>query len=442
MTDLLLVASVVLSVAALFRARLATFLFAANQVLILRSLQNIREFGQPISQAMLPAEIFAPERLEVANFVMLLPTIMLGLSILAPEVKREKPLSVPALPGWLFWAALVQPVVMVFSSRTILSAAYAAEERRVFDLALGGGLQVLSFGVLIYVAYRAVSLGRLSAGAAVGLVIALLIGTDYAKGGTGLATGIALCAAVVIHSHETARATRARKFIVALGALLLVAVVVRGVRATIAEEGVSAVSALADNMVAEEAGAAERGEGAEQIGNGSQYAAHLLECIDLYERGVSRNWRSIYAPVEYTFKPSFLVGPLGLVRSKEAAWELAEYFIHGGGIYLWGELYWNGGYLCVGLVGAVLIWFAFMCDTRFRLSLVWFVLLLQFAPGLLQGVGYGFAQVSRGIFNGLILLALVKVFGRHHVGAAADGGVGARVGSAARDSAENPVGGC
>ena len=144
------------------------------------------------------------------------------------------------------------------------------------------------------------------------------------------------------------------------------------------------------------------------LANGSQYAAHVLECIQLYQGGVSREWKSIYLPLEYTFKPAAVINALGLTRSEEAAWELARYFIHGGGIYLLGELYWNGGYLCVVLVFLGIAWWSYLCDTRSADSFFWCVCACFFYVGLLQGMGYGFAQVSRGMINGLIGYALVR----------------------------------
>jgi hypothetical protein len=120
----------------------------------------------------------------------------------------------------------------------------------------------------------------------------------------------------------------------------------------------------------------------------------------------------VYNPILFTFEPAFLLEPLGITRPKDAPWELGEYFVHGGGIFVVGELYWNGGYLCVAIVVALILGAAYLCDTRYRTSFVWLMLLCQFAPTLLMGVGYGFAQVSRGFINGLIVLAVYYVL-RH-----------------------------
>jgi hypothetical protein len=417
--ELLLLASLVIVFLALARLRLGTFLFSAIQLLVIKSLLNIRNFGQPITQMMVPAAIFAPERVATASWVLAIPTVLLAVSVSLPGrgTRDLGPLQ-PVRP-WLLLLAALQPLIMTLSSQTIFTTAYAANEQAVFENVLGGGLQVLSFGLLIYFLFRRVKSGKCSSRTGLLIVLGLLLGTDYLKGGTGLATGIALTAAAAFSATESTRPKQLRFFLTALGVLLLLAMAVRGVRSTFHEEGLEAFPTLAERLATDERETVARGEGLEQIGNGSQYAAHLLECIFLFDSGVSREWRSIYAPLEYTIKPSIAVKVLGWERSREAAWELSDYFVHGGGIFLWGELYWNGGMVCVFLVGLLVIAFTYLCDTRFSSSFVWMILFLQFMPGLLQGIGYGYAQVSRGAINGLILLAAMRL-GLNRTGLASD----------------------
>ena len=69
-----------------------------------------------------------------------------------------------------------------------------------------------------------------------------------------------------------------------------------------------------------------------------------------------------------------------------------------------GELYWNGGYACVVLVLAGLFWFCWRCDTGARQGGLGLLLLCEFSPNLLQGMGYGFAQVARGALNGALVI--------------------------------------
>jgi hypothetical protein len=77
-----------------------------------------------------------------------------------------------------------------------------------------------------------------------------------------------------------------------------------------------------------------------------------------------------------------------------------------------GELYWNGGYLCVAIGVILILLAAYFCDTRYRASFVWLILACTYTPLLLMGVGYGFAHVSRGFINGLVVLAIYGLF-RH-----------------------------
>jgi hypothetical protein len=128
----------------------------------------------------------------------------------------------------------------------------------------------------------------------------------------------------------------------------------------------------------------------------------MLMCEALYDNGISRQWRSIYDVIEYTFKPSFLERWLGWERSIDSRWELGHYYTHLGGIFVLGEFYWNGGWLCVMVMVTLLSFFASIVDMRYRASPFWLMMLVQFAPSLLMGCGYGFAQISRGAINGLL----------------------------------------
>ena len=138
--------------------------------------------------------------------------------------------------------------------------------------------------------------------------------------------------------------------------------------------------------------------------NGDQGAAHVLMCTALQEHGFDREWRSITGALEYTYKPSILVRYLGLQRSPEAAWELMGHFPHGGGVNIFGELYWNGGWLCMIVMGLAVVGAILYIDRGAHYS-VW-LLALSFAitPNLVQGYGYGYAQTFRGLANGLFFM--------------------------------------
>jgi hypothetical protein len=196
----------------------------------------------------------------------------------------------------------------------------------------------------------------------------------------------------------------------ALLAILTLSLLVRTVRANIHSGGAEAVQAFVEEVGGSEDARESRGEGLEASANASQYAAHMLECITMYDGGFSREWRSIYNVVEYTFKPSFLQDTFGWKRSIEAAWELADHYIHGGGIFVLGEFYWNGGFLCVVIMATVLSLFCFVADEKYRASPFWLMMISQFAPSFLMGMGYGFAQIARGAINGLLVAGAYKAF--------------------------------
>jgi hypothetical protein len=406
--EALLWTNVLLALVALARLRAATLIFAGNQIVVLRAFANIEAYGPPASQAFLPPSLFGTQQLELAAAIFSVATVLLAVAVALPAA-RKVPLradALPAVPRWLLWLLALFFAVLAASSRTVFTAEYADPARTVFEFHPGGGVQALAGSVLLYELFRRVLSGRLRPALAFAVLLAVFAATDYLKGSTGLASGFAVCGAVLLLGGAIDQPGRR---LLSVGAALLIALfasaTVRGVRASMHEQGAQAVTAFFDAVVDSEQGRAARGEGAERETNASQYAAHVLECVALYEAGLSREWRSIWLPLEYTVKPVFVMVLFGVERSREAAVELRDHFVHGGGIYLLGELYWNGGYLCVLLVTAALLAFAWLCDTRARTSLSWLVMFCAFAPVLVQGVGYGFAQISRGAINGALLLA-------------------------------------
>ena len=405
--DGLLIASAVLAAVALVRLRPAAFILLFNQIVTLRSLGNMARFGPPERQAYLPRSIYSPQALGIAWNIFAIATLILALIVLVPGVRRP-PQALRPLPRWLLWALGLYFAAVILSSRTILTHSYADPERHVFDLNLSG-IHALLVGLLLYEVYRRVRDGLLRPASALGLLLLLFIATDYLKGSTGFPTGALIgIGFMALGSMGLAWPRRLANVAVMLLALGTLSLSVRSVRAALHAEGGEALRNVVVETPLLEQSRARQGEGAEMLANGSQYAAHVLECIQLYQGGVSREWKSIYLPLEYTFKPAAVINALGLTRSEEAAWELARYFIHGGGIYLLGELYWNGGYLCVVLVFLGIAWWSYLCDTRSADSFFWCVCACFFYVGLLQGMGYGFAQVSRGMINGLIGYALVR----------------------------------
>lgn len=393
---------------ALLRARTGLFFLALNQVVVLRALDGIVRYGQPRSQAFLPIVLFSPSNIETVVGIFSISVPLTLLFVLLPDAagpRRADPV-LPALPRWALWLLGSYFLVFIASTRTIFTVAYATSEQVVFN-APSGGVQALATGLVIYEFYRRVKFETWSPYRASGALTALLFFTDYSKGTTGFATSFLIVGTVLFFSGR--RGFRRRVF-PALSVLALAGVltmIVRTARQSLHTGEGAAVAAAAETISTAEQRRAETGEGLEDRMNGAQVAAHALECAWLYDNGRSREWRSIYNPIIYTFQPAFLLKPLGIVRPKEAAWELGEYFIHGGGILVFGEMYWNGGYLCVFVVTLAMIALAWYVDTR-RDGSLWIMLLAcNFTPMLLQGTQYGIAYSMRGMANGLLASILM-----------------------------------
>jgi hypothetical protein len=300
-------------------------------------------------------------------------------------------------------------IFIALSFKTIFTGNYADPSQQVFSVTLQGGIQALFCGVLLYDLYRRVLQGEMTPRRAFLTYFAIFCVTDFIKGITGLATGAVMVAAFVLFDLERSRARRLFTLAVAALSIVFLTSMVRAVRSAISAQGREVVSTFLDTFFVEEQEIVRTGEGIERKANGAQYAAHVLECVALYEQGVSREWRSVYRPLEYTFKPTVFVQLFGLERSREAAWELGDYYHHGGGIYVLGELYWNGGYLCVFVVMVFFASLASLCDRRFRTSPGWLIMACCFGPPMLQGFGYGVAQMMRGLINGCLVLGAYQL---------------------------------
>ncbi len=397
--------------AALMRMRPATIILTANQILVLVAFGNIARFGQPTSQGFLPTSVFSLENISIAENLFCITTAMLLLIAFLPSRFRNEQLALPVVPSWVLTLLLAYFVSVAFSQRTILTNAYADPDSAVYNVSIGGGAYAFLASLLLYEVVRRTFVGTLRRSTGFAFLFFAFLATDYLKGSTGLASGFVITAATLIFSREPRPTRRWITLGAILASLALFLIAVRTMRATLSTEGTAAFAQFSSQLQRKSSDQANTGEGIETMGNGAQYAAHVLECIALYESGVDREWRSVYLPLLYTFEPSFLLRPLGIERPLEAAWELANYYIHGGGIFVVGELYWNGGYLCVVLVFAGLSWLAWKCDTRYRDNFFWLIMVCNFSSNLFQGIGYGFAQVARGAINGLLALLVWKVGG-------------------------------
>ena len=412
MLELLILVNLLLAALALVNLRPAGFILAVNHLVALRALENIRDFGQPESESYIPASVFSHGNVHTATFLFTLSTAwLLIFALLSAPTRRQKQPEYSPVPRWLLLIILVFFVLATFTSQTILDRAYDNSAKTMFGVNLGG-VNALLNSLFIYELFRRVTLRQIKPMTGFALLVFQLFLTDYSKGSTGFATGCAFSGAILLLGLEANQARRLRLIIGSIVAMAATAFLVRSVRASIHDEGQLAISQFMTASSEAEASRSQTGQGLENQGNGTQYAAHLLECITLFDSGLSRDWRSIYNPIIYTLEPSFLLEPLGITRPLDAPWELGHYFIHGGGIYILADLYWNGGYACVILIFGLIALWSFLCDTRYRGSALWLMFLCQFAPGLLQGVGYGFAQVFRSFFNGILVVLAYVVLRR------------------------------
>lgn len=418
--DLQLVLALITAAITLYRVRPTTMLLTLNHALTLRAFQNIEAHGQPVTMWFLPPNLFASENLERAADVTGIVMVMLFVSSLLPEARPTERAVPPAIPRPVLFGVLAYFTILFFTRRTILETAYAsADQSLIGDVTLTGGAYPLAWALVLIELRRRVAVGEMSARRALGWVGLATFLLEYLKGSTGLVTGVVVAAIMLIYvpgrsqelqKEKALTEPRARLRVVAgavvlLGFVFVFAGMIRSIRSAVAREGVEgSITAFVDEMVEAESSASETGEGAEARGNGGQSAVHTLMCTFLYDNGHSREWRSVTGAFEYTFKPSVLNPVLGLTRSREAAWELGDYFVHGGGVNTFGELYWNGGHFCLVLVGGLLIGLLYVMDVRSKVSMWWLMMAACTAPSLFQGYGYGFAQTFRGVANGLVYM--------------------------------------
>jgi hypothetical protein len=409
--DFLAAGFAILALISVYQMRPCSLILAGNNLLAARALSGFERVGQPSSYWYLPASLFGQENLNVAGTILAITFATMLLFAIASIRKRERiGMDAPAVPRWFLLAMVPYLVAVTVSSSTILTGKYAADTDYRYDFNLGGA-HTMIVSLLLYELARRRLLGLINPRRAFSIMFLIFAATGYAKGGTGLTTGYLVVSAMLLlpRSGSSRRLGNLLRVSGAILAIVALSFVVRGVRATLAGSGAVSVSDFVTELRVREAAREETGEGAEAVANADQSAAHMLMCTTLYDTGRSREWRSIYGLVEYTFIPSFFVRWLGWQRSIEPAWELAEHYIHGGGINVLGEFYWNGGYVCVVIMVLALVLFCTVADLRFRASPFWLLMLTQFAPSFLMGYGYGFPHVGRGAVNGFVVVVAYKV---------------------------------
>lgn len=403
----LTIANAVLAVVGLLFARPTQLFIGSNLLLVSYAFVRIVQYGQPGSQGFLPSFVFSEDNIATALAVLAISTaIFASTTIVVRSPTRGLREHWPPVPRWLLVLASAAIVYRIVSTRTVFEAAYM--DRAVYGTDLAGlGIFLTCF--LLYAGGVRVNRGRSSPAIAVAAIFALTLVTEFSRGSTGAPVGMVLTAGVCYYGISRPRATWQIGFLLLM--MLALVPIVRAVRNNYVTQGVSAASRAARELASSgtEESVARTGESGESNYNAAQYASHLLECVTLYERDVSRNWRSILNPFVFTVMPSFLVAPLGLERPLDAPGELLTYFIHGGGIFVPGELYWNGGFLCLIPIWTLLCVASALCDRNYRTSWRWFAFATQYASTLLMGIGYGYAFVFRGAANGLLAVLVLDL---------------------------------
>jgi len=338
-----------------------------------------------------------------AGGLMAVASAILAFGLWPRSNQRDDSACLPLLPRAILWSSGLIVLLSILSSRTIFSTGYTSADHYVVGFA-PGGIHALAYSVILYQCFVLARRGRISSGLGLGVMLAMCLLDGYLKGGSGFATGYLLTAGILY-----AGASRTRSFLSLLALCLLAflgSALVRSARETVHEVGIAAAaSSFWSGLTTVEAERRRSSLGVETLGNGTQYACHILECETLYDQGISREWRSLTDPIIFTLEPSFLLEPLGLERPIDSRWELARYFVHGGGNFLVGELYWNGGYLSLILLYALLVLYLWFAETRRASSFFWACGFFQAVPPLLMGYGYGSSQTARGMINGLLIFA-------------------------------------
>jgi len=404
--------SVGVTLLALLRLRIGIFFISVHQATALRAFANIAQYGQPRSQAFLPTMIFGQEGLETSGVIFLISGMLTTLFVALPASIRHRPphtqLTIPPVPTWGLWAIGIYLAIFTVSVKTIFTGSYATQGQILFD-APSGGVQAIVVGTIIYELYRRVQARKLTPLRAFIAFLIICFVTDYSKGSTGFATGFLMTGIFLFCSTQTGIVKRWVPLIGALSLIILMALLIRTARHTLHQDGIDALTSAGSTLTSAESSRSENAEGIEERSNGSQIAAHVLECVWLYDNGYDRQWRSFYNPILYTFQPAFLMKILNIEREEEAAWELGRYFVHGGGLFIFGEMYWNGGYLCVFLMTASLLALAWFVDTRRDVSFNALLFACMFTPSLFQGTQYGVTYPARGFSNAVLAILIFRL---------------------------------
>jgi hypothetical protein len=408
--DALTAAFAVLSLVAVYQLRPCTLALAGNNLLVSRALSQMYVNGKPASQFFLPGFLFSPENLAIAGTLLAISFVSLVVATVGLRRTQNRiAADAPALPRWLIIATAVCLVVYAGARSTIFTSGYASRSVLHYDFELGGGIYTFLCSILLYELTRRRLLGQMRAWSAYLLLFLLFFLTGYSKGGTGLTTGYLVTGAVLLlpRTGASRRLSNLLRISAVLAGILALSLVIRSVRTTLASQGGDAINEFIESLGQSQE---DSSEGLETRANATQSASHVLMCTYLYDAGHSRSWRSLSDVVEFTLKPSVFVYYFGWSRPVDPATDLLTYFIHGGGINVLGECYWNGGYLGVLILVSLLSLFCGLVDKYYRSSPLWLMLMAQFAPVFLMGYSYGIPQVCRGAINGLLAYAVLHAY--------------------------------
>jgi hypothetical protein len=388
---------------ALYRMRAATFIYAANQAAITRSLSLIVDYGRPPSLKYVPRWVFQPSNTDIALVVFAISTLLLIAFLLAPSrTPPATPAEYPRVPTWMVGFVVLYVVVFAFSMRSVAEVQYSSKDQQLFWLP-AGGVQAFVGALLMYALYVRIVDGKTTPLKAFLLYFAAFVVTDYAKGTTGMASGLVFSAAILFFS-ASGRSKRPRLWVVGILVVIVsLASVIRNARVSFHDEGLGAISTAVTRIVDQEASARQNAAGLETSVSGHEFAALTLECITLYESGNDRQWASTYRTLLYTLQPQFVMELGGWKRAKDAGDEIREYFTTNGGMAIYGESYWNGGYLGVFVILGAIIAACYWIDCSFRHGFLYLILFCNYAPCMVQGVGYGVSHEVRGFMNGILM---------------------------------------
>ena len=265
--EILAVVSVLVAILAIIRVRPGALIFAANNALAARAMANVAQYGQPESQSFLPGNVFSTDNIEIARTVLVLSVGCSLAFVLAGRPTARRTLVPPKLPFYnvIYGMIALYLVTLVLASKTIAQNDYTDPNRTFAVVSLGGG-HALVVGLVLCEFYRRICIKQLKPHRAFLLLLGLCVLTDFVKGATGMATGILVTGAVLFLGHGRTPVRRAAMILSAVILIVTLSALVRGIRESLAEEGVSSVSTFVSSLSPTQSDESRTGEGMERVG--------------------------------------------------------------------------------------------------------------------------------------------------------------------------------